>query len=72
VDYNLHHPQTLNPIPIIEKMTEWKTDYARMMEEMIYEENKPSFEDLISNLGELRMTLQNTDWLFELNFPVSK
>lgn len=72
VDYNLHHPQTLNPIPIIEKMTEWKTDYARMMEEMIYEEKKPSFDDLISNLGELRTTLQNTDWLFELNFPVSK
>lgn len=72
VDYNLHHPKTLNPIPIEEKMAEWKADYARMMEEMIYEENKPSFEDLINNLSELRMQLQSVDWPFELTFDVSK
>lgn len=69
VDYNLHHPKTLNPIPIKDKMTEWKADYAKMMEEMIYEENKPSFEDLIKNLSELRTQLQSVDWTFELAFP---
>jgi len=26
VDYNLHNPKTLNPIPIVEKMDEWKDD----------------------------------------------
>lgn len=31
VDYNLHHPKTLNPIPIEEKMAEWKADYSKMM-----------------------------------------
>lgn len=72
VDYNLHHPKTLNPIPIEEKMAEWKADYAKMMEEMIYEENKPSFEDLINNLSELRMQLQSVDWPFELTFDVPK
>jgi len=69
VDYNLHHPRTLNPIPTEEKMAEWKADYATMTEEMIYEENKPSFDDLIHNLRELRTALHNVPWQFERTFP---
>lgn len=72
VDYNMHNPMMLDPIPIEEKMVEWKADYAKMMEEMIYEENKPSFEDLINNLSELRMQLQSVGWPFELAFDVPK
>jgi predicted nucleotidyltransferase component of viral defense system len=69
VDYNLHNPQTLNPIPIADKLEEWKADYAKMKEDMIYEEDKPSFEQLIANLNELRTQLQRLDWQFELTFP---
>lgn len=69
VDYNLHNPKTLNPIPVKEKMTEWKADYSRMMEEMIYEENKPDFDELISNLNQLRTQLKSLDWQYELMFP---
>jgi hypothetical protein len=36
---------------------------------MIYEENKPSYDDLIKNLEELRRKLQSLDWKFELTFP---
>lgn len=72
VDYNLHHPKNLNPIPVGEKMAEWNADYTKMMEEMIYEENKPSFADLINNLSELRTRLQEVIWPFELSFPVPK
>ncbi|TXJ26039.1 MAG: nucleotidyl transferase AbiEii/AbiGii toxin family protein [Chitinophagaceae bacterium] len=72
VDYNLHHPKNLNPIPVGEKMAEWNADYTKMMEEMIYEENKPSFADLINNLSELRTKLQAVIWPFELTFPVPK
>lgn len=68
VDYNLHNPKTLNPIPVADKMEEWKADYAKMKEDMIYEENKPSFEDLINNLNELRTKLQALKWPFELTF----
>ncbi|MEZ4915161.1 MAG: nucleotidyl transferase AbiEii/AbiGii toxin family protein [Chitinophagales bacterium] len=68
VDYNLHHPQTLNPIPPKEVIADWEADYAKMKEDMIYEENKPSFEDLISNLMEVRKLLQAVDWKFELEF----
>jgi hypothetical protein len=69
VDYNLHHPKTLNPIPIEGKMAEWEADYAKLKEEMIYEENKPSFKDLIENLFELRMQLKAVDWMYEPTFP---
>lgn len=69
VDYNLHNPKTVNPVPIPEKMEDWKADYAKMMEDMIYEENKPPFDDLINNLNELRNRLQAVEWLFELDFP---
>lgn len=68
VDYNMHHPKTLNPTPIAEKMEEWKADYAKMKEDMIYEENKPSFEDLISNLDYLRTELQALNWEYDLTF----
>lgn len=68
VDYNLHNPKTVNPIPIESKMEEWKTDYAKMKEDMIYEEDKPSFEDLINNLDEIKSKLQKLEWSFELEF----
>jgi len=70
VDYNIHNPQTLNPIPIEEKIEEWKADYSKMKEDMIYEDNKPGFEDLIINLNDLRIQLQALDWQFELEFPI--
>lgn len=70
VDYYSHNPRLLNPIPIAEKIEEWKADYAKMMEDMIYEDNKPSFEDLINNLVELRKNLQAVEWAFELEFPI--
>lgn len=72
VDYNLHNPKTVNPIPVNEKLEEWKSDYAKMKEDMIYEENKPSFEDLLRNLEKLRGKLQEVNWQFELEFPINK
>lgn len=71
VDYNLHHPHTLNPIPPKEVIADWGADYAKMKEDMIYEEKKPSFEELINNLNDLRTKLQALDWQFELNFPIT-
>lgn len=68
VDYNLHNPHTLNPIPIPDKLKEWKADYAKMMEDMIYEENKPTFEELIQNLETIKTQLKTLDWEYELKF----
>src|SRR5690606_31524918 len=33
VDYNLHNPKTIDPIPVADKIDEWKADYSRMMED---------------------------------------
>ncbi|NDP28840.1 MAG: nucleotidyl transferase AbiEii/AbiGii toxin family protein [Flavobacterium sp.] len=70
VDYNDHNPKMLNPIPIAAIIAEWNSDYTKMKEDMIYEENKPSFEDLINNLKDLRTKLQGLNWVFELTFPI--
>ena len=72
VDYNLHNPQTLNPIPPHDVIADWEADYAKMKEDMIYEENKPGFEDLINNLNDLRNQLQAVEWKFELVFTNQK
>lgn len=70
VDYNTHNPESLNPIPIPSVIDEWEADYAKMKEDMIYEKNIPSFDDLINNLNILRTQLQTLDWQFELEFPI--
>ena len=72
VNYNNHNPKTLNPVPPPELMDNWEKDYAKMLEDMIYEEEKPTFADLIENLNILRMQLQMLDWEFELIFPIPK
>jgi predicted nucleotidyltransferase component of viral defense system len=68
VDYNSHHPKTLNPIPPISVMSAWSEDYAKMKAEMIYEKNAPTFAQLITNLEDLRSQLQVLPWHFELVF----
>jgi hypothetical protein len=69
VDYNLHNPKTLNPIPVAAVIQAWEADYTTMKEDMIYEEVKPTFENLITNLEKLRDKLQKINWVFELTFP---
>ncbi|MDD3968942.1 MAG: nucleotidyl transferase AbiEii/AbiGii toxin family protein, partial [Proteiniphilum sp.] len=70
VNYNLLNPKTLNPIPPTAVIADWESDYVKMREDMIYEEVKPSFKDLIDNLIDLRTKLQALDWSFELIFPI--
>ena len=72
VDYNSHNPKTLNPIPIASVIDKWDADYSKMKEDMIYEDPKPSFENLINNLVKLRDQLQDLNWSFQLSFPKSK
>lgn len=62
----------LDPIPPKEVIAEWEADYAKMKEDMIYEEKKPSFEDLISNLEYIRSQLKAVTWSFELTYPSNK
>ncbi|WP_300978321.1 nucleotidyl transferase AbiEii/AbiGii toxin family protein [Flavobacterium sp.] len=70
VNYNEHNPQAINPIPIPEVIETWKEDYKIMLEQMIYEENKPSFEDIIYKLTELKEKINVLNWKLETEFPV--
>ncbi len=69
VNYNLHNPKNINPIPIESMMKLWDDDYSKMKQDMIYEEDKPSFKALIKTLEDLKVKLQNQSWKFELKFP---
>lgn len=69
VNYNLHQPQSINPLPVPTVNEAYKADYARMREEMIYEENPPSYEELIRGLTNLRERLNALTWRFETVYP---
>ncbi len=69
IDYNLHQPQTLNPLPIPKLMDAWKADYSLMREQMIYGDS-PSFQALIDTIkafAEKEINLLN--WKMDVNFP---
>ena len=66
VDYNQLQPQTLNPLPLKEVMDDWKTDYEKMVEEMIYEEKPPTFDELINGLTALKNKINALEWNFNI------
>lgn len=71
VNYNLHQPQTINPIPMPEVMEAWKKDYQTMLEQMIYEDNPLSFDELIIELTKLKNRINALPWKFGKVFPIT-
>lgn len=65
IDYTKHQPRSINPIPADSVLAAWKSDYNTMREEMIYEENAPSFEQLVSELRELQQRVNALPWTFD-------
>lgn len=61
VDYNLHQPKTLNPIPPDKILGDWEKDYKSMQEAMIYGESLP-FEQLIERIKELKQRINGINW----------
>ncbi|GAB2779293.1 nucleotidyl transferase AbiEii/AbiGii toxin family protein [Rhabdobacter roseus] len=72
VDYNLHNPKTLNPTPPEEVVGAWAADYGRMLEEMIYEENPPSFDVLLGSVHGIKASLAELPWKYRLDFIEKK
>lgn len=68
VNYNMHQPQTINPIPTVEVIKAWKEDYNTMIEQMIYEQEPPSFEQVIEELNQLKKRINNLTWRFQKEF----
>jgi hypothetical protein len=69
VNYNAHNPKIVNPIPPGNVIKDWESDYTKMREDMIYEQNPPAFVDLIDCLKEIREQLKSVNWEFDLSFP---
>ena len=53
VDYSSLQRETISFVPIAEVVEAYRADYKTMQEQMIYEENSPSFDELISSLEDL-------------------
>jgi predicted nucleotidyltransferase component of viral defense system len=61
LDYSLHQPKTLNPVPPDTVISEWDKDYKNMQVEMIYGESLP-FKELISRINELKEKINAINW----------
>ena len=72
IDYNLHQPISISIIPPETVIEDWKSDYDIMLEQMIYEENAPSFEKLIEELEGLNSNINSLDWKFDFDFPIRR
>jgi hypothetical protein len=54
IDYAFHTPKTINIIPPNHALSAWKEDYQTMKSNMIYGEDIPTFEDLLTRMEELK------------------
>ena len=68
VDYNLHAPQSINPVPPAKVLNAWKTDYNTMVEQMIYEQNPPSFEQILEEITVIKNKINTLPWQLNFNF----
>lgn len=69
VDYNLFQPGTLNPIPKPENINAWKNDYEKMRESMIYQQDAPAFDEIISTLTSIKEKIDSQPWRFTTVLP---
>ncbi len=67
VDYNLHNPQSINPLPPPELFDAWKTDYKTMQTNMIYG-NSPDFDEMIDDIRKFISHLNNVSWKMDAVF----
>jgi len=72
IDYNLHQPQSLNPLPIPEFMEAWEADYRVMQERMIYSDS-PLFQAVVDAIREFtEEKINQLDWRMDTKFPKLK
>ena len=68
VDYNLHHPQTINPLPLPKLLDGWREDYQIMVQQMIYEIEPPSFNEIIDQVNSVKKKINNLTWEMKNKF----
>jgi len=69
VNYNLHQPQTINPVPGPAVIENWKADYNTMVEQMIYEANPPTYDEIINELNILKDKINSLPRMSDKKYP---
>ncbi len=69
VNYNRHHPHLINPVPPSHLLRLWEDDYNKMIDEMIYESNPPTFNSVLEEVNQIKNKMKSVDWEFNLEFP---
>jgi predicted nucleotidyltransferase component of viral defense system len=67
VDYHLHQPRHINPIPMANLLEAWEKDYATMQEEMIYGDS-PSFDEMLASIKEFVTKINDLNWTIKWDF----
>ncbi len=67
INYNLHRPKHINPIPPKDLIGVWKRDYMTMQEQMIYGDS-PSFEEMLQSIKEFVNKINALDWEIKGDF----
>ncbi len=68
VNYNLHQPQTINPIPTLDFMDAWRDDYKTMQEQMIYGDS-PAYDVMLAEIKTFVAKINKLEWKMETVFP---
>ncbi|MDV3832613.1 hypothetical protein CMU13_04600 [Elizabethkingia anophelis] len=71
IDYNLLSPKTLDFIPINEVREAWERDYKKMREEMIYQQDAPTFYEILEQLKFIKNKINQQDWDLGKEYPIS-
>lgn len=70
IDYNLLSPKTLDFIPINEVREAWERDYKKMREEMIYQQDSPTFDEIIEQLMIIKNRINEQGWDLGKEYPI--
>lgn len=71
VDYNLHQPQSICPIPPPPFEEAWRRDYRTMQEQMIYGDS-PTYENLLKGIQQFLLKINTLEWSMKTEFPSCK
>lgn len=69
INYNLHQPQYINPLPPPDFVDAWKADYKTMQEQMIYGDS-PGFDVMIEEIKAFVAIINKLDWKMNSEFPL--
>lgn len=64
VNYNLHQPKHINPIPPRQLIGAWKKDYATMRDQMIYGD-APAFDKMVETIQTFINRINALDWIIQ-------